>query len=119
MKTSSAKSKGRRLAQKVKTMLLEAHLTYCTLAKDTPLEDGDIVVTPSGVNGPDLQLSPRAKSVYPFKFECKNQERLNLYDAWEQAKLHKGSEYPILVVSKNRNPEPLVVMELKDFLRLV
>lgn len=114
MKTSSAKAKGRLLCKKLREALL-----LNALLRKTGVEDEDINVTPSGVTGADLYLSPKAKAVFPFKFECKNQEKLNLMDAWKQCKAHKGPEKPVLVISKNRLKEPLVVMELSDWLELL
>lgn len=110
MKTSSAKAKGRRLAQLVRAKLLEC-------AKD--LEGGDIIVTPSSVTGEDVILSPKAKVQIPFAIECKNQERVNVWDAFEQAKTHpKNGETPLLVIARNRT-EPLAVISLEAFLKIL
>lgn len=121
MLTSSKKNKGRTLCKKLKEALLNNTFYDHVLgaSRKPDLKDDDIIVTPSGVTGPDLHLSPRAKGFYPFKFECKNQEKLNLMEAWKQAKAHKGPEKPVLVISKNRLKEPLVVMELSDWLSLL
>ena len=72
MKTSSAKAKGRRLQQKVRDLLLETF---------TELEPDDIRSTSMGVSGEDLQLSPAARKLIPFAIECKNQEKLNVWDS--------------------------------------
>lgn len=110
MKTKSAKAKGRKLAALVRAKILE-------MAPD--LEGGDVLVTPSGVTGEDVFLSPRAKSRFPFAVECKNQERVNVWDAFEQAKTHpKCGETPLLVICRNRT-EPLAVLSLDAFLKLV
>ena len=110
MLTSSAKAKGRRLCAKVKEILHE-------WAPD--LQDKDIRVTPSGVNGPDLQFSPRAEEVYPLAFECKNQEKLNVWKSLEQAESHhEEGTYPILAFSRNRS-KVYVAMEIEHFLRLI
>lgn len=119
MKTSSAKAKGRRLAQLLKEKLLnrdkEGNPEY---------SEADIVVTPSGVTGPDLQLHGNAAISYPYVFECKNQEKVNLWASWEQAKSHEKftagyvcTPIPILVIGKNRT-KPIVVMDLDDFIRI-
>ena len=112
MKTSSAKQKGRRLSASVREELL-------SWAPD--LSSEDMVVTPSGVNGPDIYLSPRAKEVYPFAIECKNQERINIWDALKQALGHvKGStDTPLLAFTKNREKDIYVSLRLKDFLKLI
>ena len=109
MKTSSAKAKGRRLAALVRAKILEC-------AKD--LEGGDIMVTPSSVTGEDLWLSPKAKQKFNYSVECKNQERVNIWESFEQAKSHpKEGEIPLLVIARNRT-EPLAVMTLDAFLLL-
>lgn len=110
MKTSSAKSKGRRLCQKVKTM-------FHFFAPD--LADGDITVTPSGVRGSDVVFSPRAKEKFNLVVECKNTEKIQIWAAIAQSKTHvKNGEIPITVFSKN-NEEPYICLRLEDFLKLV
>lgn len=91
MKASSAKAKGRRAAQELKRELLRIF---------GDLENEDIRVTPSGVNGPDLQLSPLAKKRIPFDIEVKNQERLNIWASLKQSETHGNR--PLLVFTKNR-----------------
>jgi len=95
MKTSSAKSKGRRLCATVRELLL----------KDVPeLQPDDIIVTPSGVTGEDLRLSPLARTIFPIAIECKNQEKLNIWAALEQSETHaKEKQIPVLFFSRNRD----------------
>ena len=110
MKTSSAKQKGRRLASKVRESLLQ-------WAPD--LNEGDIHVTPSGVTGPDLYLSPLALKTYPFAIECKNQEAINIWASIKQSESHvKTDEIPVLVFSRN-HAEVMVCLKLENFLKLV
>lgn len=110
MTTKSAKAKGRRLAQSVKVLLLG-------WAPD--LKENDISVTPSGINGPDLWLSPAAESVYPLAIECKNRECINIWEAMKQAEKNAAAHLkPIVFFSRNRE-EVYVAMKAEDFLRLV
>jgi hypothetical protein len=111
MKTSSAKQKGRRLCQQVKETLLE-------WAPD--LKPDDIQVTSSGAPGEDLKLSPAARVIYPMCWEMKNVERLNVWEAYEQAESHAtGTDnIPVLCFSRNRS-EPMVALKLKNFLKLI
>ena len=60
MKTRSAKSKGRRLQNQVKELLLEAF---------TELEPDDIRTAIMGETGEDIKLSPAARREIPFSFE--------------------------------------------------
>lgn len=110
MKTSSAKAKGRRAAQELKDKLLE----YCP-----DLTTNDIMVTPSGVTGPDLWLSEAARKIYPYAVETKNVEKLNVWQAFEQAKSHVKDTglRPLLAFTRNRS-EMLVTVRLEDFLWL-
>ena len=111
MKPSSAKAKGRRAAVEVRDLLLSTF---------PELEPDDIRVTPSGVQGEDLQLSPRARELLPFAFEAKNKERLNIWDALAQSKAHvKDSKHkPVVVFRRNRTPFH-VCIELDTFLELL
>ena len=105
MKTSSAKAKGRRLAQHVKDKLLEYY---------NGLDPDDIIVTSSGTTGSDLMFSPRAKGIIGLDTcECKNQEKLNWWQAIEQAKTHGGKW--ALFVKRNRS-DTYVVQELSEWL---
>ncbi len=111
LKTKSCNAKGRRAAVEIQRKLL---LTFPELQED------DIRVTPSGVQGEDLQLSPRARELLPFAFEAKNKERLNIWDALAQSKAHvKDSKHkPVVVFRRNRTPFH-VCIELDTFLELL
>ena len=107
MKIKSTKNKGQRASKELKAALLEFF---------EGLEDGDILVTPSGVNGCDLHLSPRSKELLPFAFEVKNQERLNIWSAIKQAQANaQEAETPLVVFRKNRE-ELFVALPLASFL---
>ena len=70
MKTSSGKAKGRRLQNKIRDVLLE-HFSE-------QLEPDDIRSQIMGMSGEDIVLSPAARKIIPYSFECKNQEKLKL-----------------------------------------
>lgn len=111
MKVKSAKAKGRRAAAELQRLLLKTF---------PQLESGDIRVTPSGVQGEDLQLSPKAREVLPFAFEVKNKERLNIWDAFKQSKNHvEGSNSRPIVAFKRNNTPFHVCMEMDTFLELI
>ena len=98
---------------------MAAELRDALLQSAPELMPDDISIVPAGVPGEDLWLSPRAREIYPFTFESKNVERLNIYQALEQSQRHaEGTAYqPVLVFRKNRY-EPQVVITLALFLRL-
>ena len=107
MKTSSAKAKGRRLQQQVRTQLIE----------ELDIHPEDIESRPMGSQGEDLIMSRAAREAFPYSIECKNQEKLNVWAAWEQAKESCKSYKPLVVMSRNRQ-ETLVVMRLDDLISL-
>ena len=108
MRPSSAKAKGRNMQQLCRDMLLKAA---------PQLEQDDIRSNPMGAPGEDLLLSPAARKVYPFAFECKHVEKLNIWDAIEQAEENKGKHKPAVLFRKNLK-DPHIVMKLSDFLEL-
>jgi len=109
MKTSSAKAKGRRLQQKVRDLLLETF---------TELEPDDIRSTSMGVSGEDLQLSPAARKLIPFAIECKNQEKLNVWDSLKQAEENSGDYSPVLIFKRNRS-KTYAVLNIEKFIELI
>jgi hypothetical protein len=85
------------------------------------LEDDDIKVTSSGATGEDLQLSPKARSLFNFTTEIKNQEKINIWDAIRQAKEHRldrPSSWP-LVVFKRNNSSLMACLDLHTLISLV
>jgi LEA14-like dessication related protein len=111
MKPASAKAKGRRAAAELKILI---HAYYPELEMD------DVRVTSSGSTGEDLLLSPKARRLLPFTFECKNVEKLNIWDALLQAQEHaEGTQHtPALAFRRNKS-ELYVALKARDFLRLV
>ncbi len=82
------------------------------------LKPDDIFVTPASVPGPDLILSPEAQKKFPFVFEGKNRESLNIWSAIEQAETHakKTDLIPVVVFSRNHSKD-FVVIEAETFFR--
>jgi len=70
-----------------------------------------------GAGGEDLMFSSQARKVFPYSVECKNQESLNVWKAYEQAQSNSGVYEPLLVIKKNRR-RPLIVMDAKYFVEL-
>jgi len=109
MKTSSKKNKGRVLQQWVRDRLLEL---------SDELEPDDIRSTSMGAGGEDVQLSPAARKQFQISIECKNVEKLNVWDAYQQACENAGKYTPILVMKKNRK-KPLLVIDAEYGLSLL
>ena len=76
MKTQSAKAKGRKLQQWVRDQLIE----------QLDVHPEDIESRSMGAGGEDLIMARAARQKFPFSIECKNVEKLNVWEAYEQAK---------------------------------
>lgn len=113
MRTSSAKAKGRRCASDAKDLLHK-------YAPDLKRED--IYITPSGVTGPDLHLSPAAREKWNLAIECKNTESISIWAAFAQAVSHlshcPSGAIPVLFYKRNRS-DLMVTLTAEDFLRLI
>ena len=110
MKSRSAKAKGRRLQQKVRDLLLEKF--------SEELEPDDIRSAVMGDSGEDIQLSPAARKLIPYSIECKNQEKLNIWSALEQAEDNSKESTPVLIFKRNRS-KTYAVIEFKEFVELI
>lgn len=112
MLTSSCKAKGRHLLKLVRDRLIARY----------EFHPDDIIVTPSGVFGEDLQLARTVKERLPLCWEGKNQESLQIWAALAQAERHSvkanDGRKPILVFKRNRS-EIYISMKLEDFLDVI
>ena len=78
----------------------------------------DIESRSMGSGGEDLIMSKAARHKFPYSIECKNQEKLNIWAAWEQANGNKGIYEPLVVIKKN-GVRPLVVLDAENFLEMI
>ena len=109
MSAKSAKAKGRRLQNLVRDKLRD---------KYTDLDIDDIQSATMGLRGEDIVLSPAARKVIPYSFECKNVERLQFWSAIEQAESNSNGRTPVIVVKKN-GKKPYVAISLEKWLELI
>ena len=107
MKTSSAKAKGRNLQKWVVEKLIE-HLHA---------DKEDLESRPMGSSGEDVIMGKETRQKFSYSIECKNQEKLNVWDAYEQATANCKGYEPIVVMKKNRK-KPLVVIDAEAFFKL-
>ena len=104
MKTTSAKAKMRRHQNRVADMF-RGWLVGC--------DPGDVKTASAGQPGNDIILSPKAKKQFGFdSIECKNQERLNIWEAIRQAK--RRNEKFVVFFTRNHEDD-YVVLRAKDF----
>ncbi len=115
MKIKSSKAKGKRAVKEVVDLLY----------KHWPEgAEGDIALNRGSASGEDIDLSPRARQIFPFVIEVKNQEKLNVWQALEQAESHlkKAKEpeklFPTLFFKRN-NSKLFVSLPAEDFLKLL
>ena len=96
MRPSSAKAKGRRLQQRVASDLCDAF----------DLDADDCRSCPMGSHGEDVQLSAAARAKVPWSIECKNHERLNVWQAMAQAEAHCAADANVTpIVVANSTPQ--------------
>jgi len=107
MRAQSAKAKGRRLQQWVRQKLIEA----------LDIHPEDIESRSMGAGGEDLIMARAARERFPHSIECKNVEKLNVWEAYEQAKANCGKYEPLVIMKKN-GKKPLAVIDAEYFIKL-
>ena len=107
MKPQSAKAKGRLFQQQIRDKLIE----------ELDIHPEDIKSTSMGAGGEDLTMARAAREKFPHSIECKNQESLSVWKAYEQAESNCGDYEPVLFMKKNRK-KPLVVVDADYFISL-
>ena len=107
MKPQSAKAKGRAFQQQIRDKLIE----------QLEIHPEDIKSTSMGWGGEDLTMARAAREKVPMSIECKNQEALSVWKAYEQAEADSGEYEPVLFMKKNRK-KPLVVVDADYFISL-
>ena len=107
MRVQSAKAKGRRLQQWVRDKLIEMLAVH----------PEDIESRSMGAGGEDLIMARAARQKFPYSIECKNVEKLNVWEAYEQAQANSGDYEPIVVMKKN-GKKPLVVVDAEYYIQL-
>ena len=109
-KIRSSKAKGRKLQNLVRDSLRSSFPS---------LEEDDIKSQTMGMTGEDIVLSPAARKLIPYSFECKNVERLQFWSSVEQAEANcKDGVDPAIVVKKNRK-DPMVAIPWNTFIKLI
>jgi hypothetical protein len=70
-----------------------------------------------GMSGEDIVLSPAAKKLIPYSFECKNKERLNIWQSIEQCEDNSNGSIPVVVIKRNRS-KVYAIMEFDEWLEI-
>ena len=101
MRPQSAKAKGRR------ELLIE----------ELGIHPEDIESRSMGAGGEDLIMARAAREKFPYSIECKNVEKLNVWEAYKQAS-ENSKDYEPLVVMKKNNHKTLVVLDAESFVKI-
>lgn len=106
--THSKKAKGRKFQQWVRDLI---RFTF-------DLEKPDVESRSMGSGGIDIMLSSKAREVFPYAIECKNQERLNVWEAYKQAVSNTEDGLTPILFMKRNHTKPLVVIDAEYFVKL-
>ena len=107
MKPQSAKAKGRNLQKWTRERLIE----------ELEIHEEDVESRSMGASGEDLIMARAARKKFPYSIECKNQERVNVWESYKQALENSGDYEPIVVIKKNHH-KPLVVIDAEAFIKM-
>ncbi len=107
MKTQSAKAKGRRLQQWIRDLLIEK----------LDIHPEDIESRSMGAGGEDLIMARAAREKFPYSVECKNQEKINLWESYNQAQQNSKNHEPVVILKRN-NSKPLILVDAEYFVKL-
>lgn len=109
--TASKKAKGRNF---------QKQLANDIVALFPELTENDVFPTTSSVSGIDVKLSEKARQIFPYGIEAKNQETVSIWSWINQAEQNAASEklVPVVVFKRNRS-DPYVTLKWKDFLSIL
>ena len=91
MKVQSAKAKGRNLQKWTRERLIE----------ELEIHEEDVESRSMGASGEDLIMARAARKKFPYSIECKNQERVNVWESYKHSLENYGDYEPIVVIKKS------------------
>ena len=107
----SSKAKGRRLQNLVRDKLRAAFSSL--------LEEDDIKSQTMGMTGEDIVLSPAARKLIPYSIECKNVERLNVWQCLKQTEDNTHEDCsPALIIKRNQT-NPYIMIPIDVWIDLI
>ena len=105
----NANQKGKRFEREVAKLL---NKKFNTNVRRTPMSGG------MSIKGDIIDINPDSV-LYDYHFECKNQEKLNIWKALEQARSDRPiGKTPLVVFTKNFQSN-YIAIELEDFMNLL
>ena len=104
----SGKAKGRNLQKWVRDRLIDL----------LGVHPEDVESRSMGAAGEDIIMSRACREKFPFSVECKNVEKINVWDCYKQAATNcpEGAE-PLLVFKKN-NQKAKVMLDADYFIAM-
>ena len=109
MKPQSAKAKGRNLQKKIVADILTAF---------PHLKEDDVFSCSMGAGGEDVKMSPSARDAVPLSIEAKNQEKLNIWDAYSQASSNCPVNIAPCVIFKKNHSDTYAMLKWEILLDL-
>ena len=111
MKPQSCKAKGRKLQQYIAEQI--SNILGIPWGKDELIRSRGM-----GQSGVDVPVVGKAKELFPWSIECKNTEKLNLWQSVKQARDNQQDGTDWLLVVKRNHESPVVVMDSMIFFKL-
>jgi len=63
-------------------------------------------------------MGVQTRKVFPYSVECKNQEAVNVWKAYEQSSSNTSQNAEPLVIIKRNKSKPLAVVDAEYFIKL-
>ena len=82
------------------------------------MDPEDIESRPMGSSGEDLIMGVQNKKLFPYSIECKNQEAVNVWKAYEQCSSNTSKNVESLVIIKRNKSKPLALVDAEYFINL-
>ena len=87
------------------------------LIEHLSIDEEDIESRSMGAGGEDLIMARAAREKFPMSVECKNQEKVNVWESYKQAEDNSKDYEPVVVIKRN-NSKPLVLVDAEYFVSM-
>ena len=88
-------------------------------AFSSSLEEDDIKSQTMGMTGEDIVLSPAARKLIPYSIECKNVERLNVWQCIKQTESNVQEDCNPALVIKRHQTDTYVIIPLELWISII
>ena len=108
MQIKSAKAKGRRLQNLIRSYLI---FWLC-------LTDEDVTTAIMGEKGADVKIVLAKSHMFNYKIECKSQKEgfSAIYKAYKQCQNHPGDGEPLVIIKQDRQ-KALAILDAEYFIK--